>query len=241
MPCGSAHAVRPPQIAPVAAAGMVAVLDEIARLVDAAGAQVDRQVDLGPGALGPGGELVGADLVRLGRHPGQIEAPRPLRHRPHAVPPVVAGDEIAAGIADEGHAQLAHQFQHVPAKPHLVRGRMPRLVDAAVDRPAQMLDERAVEPGIDLADAKILVDDDACRRHEHTTPSPSPGRMPFVFPYGTAARARPSIPFVDGTVHAPLLGRLKRVLPETGPPVTGVVQDHSSRERSKNHGDASAR
>ncbi len=48
---------------------------------------------------------------------------------------------------------------------------MPRLVDAAVDGASEVLDERTVESGIDLPDAKILVDDDACGAHRCTIPS----------------------------------------------------------------------
>ncbi len=59
------HPVRPPQIAPQTVARMVAILDQRPRLVDAAGAQIDRQIDLGPGPFRPGGELIGPDRVRL--------------------------------------------------------------------------------------------------------------------------------------------------------------------------------
>src|SRR5215204_7245708 len=48
---------------------------------------------------------------------------------------------------------------------------MPRLVNAAVDSPSQVLDERAVEPRINLPDAKIPVDHDARGCHWCTTPS----------------------------------------------------------------------
>jgi hypothetical protein len=140
---------------------MVAILHEPARLVDPRGAQVEGQVHLGPGPPGPGGELVGADRIRLGRRPSQIEPPRPRRDRPHPIPPVVPGDKVAAGIADERHAQLAHQIEDIPAKPLLVGGRVLGFVDAAVNAPAQMLDERPIQAGIDLADTKILVENDA--------------------------------------------------------------------------------
>ena len=48
---------------PVAAARVVDVFDEVARLVEAARAEVDRQHHLGAGLLGPVGEFVDADLV----------------------------------------------------------------------------------------------------------------------------------------------------------------------------------
>src|SRR5215212_7300917 len=49
---------------------------------------------------------------------------------------------------------------------------MPRIVDAAIDRSPQVLDERPVEPRIDLPDAEVPVDDDAYGCHRQTTPSP---------------------------------------------------------------------
>src|SRR5215212_1091630 len=48
---------------------------------------------------------------------------------------------------------------------------MPRLVDATVDRPPQVLDKRTIEAWIDPPDAEVPVDDDACGCHRQTTPS----------------------------------------------------------------------
>ena len=95
-----------------------------------------------------------------------------LVHRPYTIAPVVARHEVASWIADEWHPQLAHHLQHVAAEAHLVRGRMPRLVDPAVDRPPQVLDECSKYARIDLPNAEIRIQDDASGCHKHTTPFP---------------------------------------------------------------------
>jgi hypothetical protein len=53
-------------------------------------------------------ELVGAELVGLERVPGPLEHGGPLGLRPDAVEPVVAGDEVAARVAHDRHAQFLH-------------------------------------------------------------------------------------------------------------------------------------
>ena len=83
---------------------------------------------------------------------------RPLG--PDAVLPVVGGDEVAARIADEAHAHLTHELEHVAAEAVGVGGRMAGLVDPAIDRPAHVFDERAEQPLIHLADREGRVDHD---------------------------------------------------------------------------------
>ena len=130
-------AVRAAQIGQRRAAGMVAVFHQRARRVAAARAEVDRQHRLDVGGTAPVDEFVGAELVGLGRHPGEVEPARPLLHRPDAIFPIVAGDEVAAGIAHDGRRQLAHQRQHVAAEAVLIGGRMAGLEDAAIDAAAR--------------------------------------------------------------------------------------------------------
>ena len=78
---------------------MVAVLNEVTGSVGSAGAEIDRNHRLGAGMLCPGGELVRAHSVRLDGLPGKIKTPRPLLDRSDTVLPIIAGDEVAAGIA----------------------------------------------------------------------------------------------------------------------------------------------
>ena len=70
------RAVLAAQVAPVAAAGMVAVFEHGEGFGEALGAEVDGKHRLGAGLLAPADELVGADLVGLAGLPGIVE-PRP--------------------------------------------------------------------------------------------------------------------------------------------------------------------
>ncbi len=142
-------AVRLAQVAPVAAGRTVDVFDEVARLVEPARSEVDRQHHLGAGRLAPFREFVHADRVRFGRVPGEVEPGRALFARADAVLPVVGGHEIAAGIANDRHVQFPDEVDDVAAHAVRVGGRMAGLVDAGVDGAAEVLEERAVEPVVD--------------------------------------------------------------------------------------------
>ena len=61
---------------------MVAVFEHREGLGEALGAEVDREHRLGVGLAAPADELVGADLVGLGRAPGEVEARRALSRGP---------------------------------------------------------------------------------------------------------------------------------------------------------------
>ena len=103
------------QVAPVAAGRAVDVFDEVARLVEAARAEIDGQHHLGADGLAPVGEFVDADGVGIGGVPGEIEPGRALVARADAVFPVVGRDEIAAGIAHIRDLQVADQLGDVAA------------------------------------------------------------------------------------------------------------------------------
>src|SRR5690606_16049315 len=100
-------AVGPAQVGVLRATGVVGVLQDVAGLLDAAGAEVDRHHRLGARRLRPAGELAETELVGLDRAPGPVEPARPLLLRADPVLPVVAGDEVAAGVAHDGGAELA--------------------------------------------------------------------------------------------------------------------------------------
>ncbi len=165
------HAVRlleamgAAQVGERAAARVVAVLEQPARGIRPAGAEVDREHRLDPGRAAPGDELVGAEGVGLGRQPGEVEAPGPLLERADAVLPVVAGDEVAAGIAHHRGAELAHQRQHVLAEPLRVGGRVAGLEDAAVDAAAEVLDEGAEQAAVGRADRGVPIEQDPGGAH----------------------------------------------------------------------------
>ena len=178
---GVLHPVGDPQVAVLGAGGMVAVLQQVAGGLDAPGTQVHGHHHVGIRFFGPGGELVDAHQVGLGAAPGQLQPAGTLGHRAHAVLPVEVGHEVAAGVPDDGYADLFYQVQHVLAEALFVRRGVPGLVDAPVHRPAQMLDKRAVDALVDGADLEILVQGDPCEFIHTVSPllPCAPGRLGF--------------------------------------------------------------
>jgi hypothetical protein len=154
-------AVRGPLVGDRGTGREVRVLEQVERLELAPGAEVDRDHRLAAGLRVPVGELVHADLVRLGGVPGEVATHRPLLLRADAVLPAVAGDEVAARVADRRHAELADQLEHVLPEPLLVGRRVAGLVDAVVDAPPEVLHEGSEDPSIDRADGRSGRDDDA--------------------------------------------------------------------------------
>jgi hypothetical protein len=143
---------------------VIAVLDHVAGRVAAARAEIDRQHRLDVRGAAPVDELVGAELVGLGRHPGEVEPARPLGDGADAVLPIVAGDEVAAGIAHDGGRELAHQLEHVLAEALGVGGWMAGLEDTASIRNGEMLDEGAEQARVSGADREIAVKADSTLR-----------------------------------------------------------------------------
>ena len=135
--------VRDPQVRERRSARMVRVFEHVERFRDPSRPEVDRQHRLDPDLAGPGDELMKAEGVRVGLVPGQVEPARTGVSRSDAVLPPVAGDEVAARVADDGHAKVADQRRDILAEPVRVRERAARRVDPAVHAPAQVLDERA--------------------------------------------------------------------------------------------------
>ena len=132
---------------------MVAVLDQVAGRVDAAGAEVDRhhRLDAAPGA--PTRELVDADLVGLDRAPGQVQPPSGARRPDRCRPP--SGSRRRS--CRPGSARSARPARgRGPAtslrNPSPSAVGVPGLVDAGVDAAAHVLHERAVQPRVHLAD-----------------------------------------------------------------------------------------
>src|SRR3546814_13681212 len=68
------------------------------------------------GGLAPVHEFVGAELVGLGRAPGEIEPDGALVLGADAVFTIIAREEIAARIAHDRGPQLADQREHVAAE-----------------------------------------------------------------------------------------------------------------------------
>src|SRR6185437_5293239 len=161
-------AVALAQVAPVRTGRTVDVFDEVASLVEAARAEVDGEHRRRADGLAPVDEFVDADGVAVGGMPGEVEAGRALVARADAVFPVVGRDEIAARIADVGNLEVAHELGDVAAHAVLVGGRMPRLVDAGVDGAAEMLEEGAVEPVVNIGNRVVAMRGDG---DPHGSPS----------------------------------------------------------------------
>ncbi len=144
-------AVLAPQVGVVRVPGAVAVFHPVGGLLDAARAQVHADVRLRADAAAVFEELVGAEAIGLFGVPGRVEAARAAVLGPHAVLPVIGGDEIAAGPAQDGQAQALHRAQHVLAEALGIGERRAFLVNAAVNAAPQVLDEAAedhrVHPG----------------------------------------------------------------------------------------------
>ena len=173
--CGVLRSVLPAEVAPVAAAGMVAVFEHGEGLGEALRAEIDGEHRCGVGLPAPADELVGADCVGLGRAPGIVEARRPLVARPDAVDPVIVGDEIAAGIADQGELQVADEIENVAAEPLLVGRRVTGFVNAAINGPAEVLEKGAVDAVVDVANSKIPMHRNPCLHW------PSPGLSSYFW------------------------------------------------------------
>ena len=106
-------AIGRPPVGDLGACRCVAVLDEVARRVGAAGPEVHREHRLHAGQARPGDELVGADRVGLDRPPGEVVPLGPPVAGADAILPVVAGDEVPARIADRRHPEPSGQIDDV--------------------------------------------------------------------------------------------------------------------------------
>ena len=159
------------QIAPVAAGGMISILHHVPRRIRSTGAQVDGIHDLGIRSLCPPVEFVEADFVGFRGEPGQIQLLGPLRHRTDAVLPVEAGHKVAAGIADNGNAQFAHQVNYILAETIGVGSGMTGLINTAINRPSQMFNKGTVDPGIHLTNHIVPIHNQGCLLHAIHTPS----------------------------------------------------------------------
>ncbi len=155
------HAVLAAQVAPPRSPLEVAVLDEGRRHLGRPRPEVDREERLRPRRAAPGHELVGPELVGLQALPGPFQHARPRLLRAHAVHPVVAGDEVAAGIADDGHSELVHLLEHVLAEAVTVGQLRAGVVDPPVDGAPQVLQEGAQDTPVEGGHPANGVQDDA--------------------------------------------------------------------------------
>jgi hypothetical protein len=102
-------------------------------------------------------KFVGSELVGLQSHPGQVLADRALFRRPYPVFPIITGNKITTGVTDDGNVKFPDQAEYVFAESPFIGFRVSWLVNAAVDRPAKMLDKRPVDSLVYLAGRKFPV------------------------------------------------------------------------------------
>ena len=141
-------AVGSAQIGKLCSSGVVAILVEFPGFDRAARPEVHRDHRLDSGRPAPVDKFVGPERVRLSGHPRELPSFRAFLERPHSIFPLVPGDEIAARIPHDCHAEFPDEFEHIATESVLVSRRMAGLVDAAVNRPSEMLDERSEQARI---------------------------------------------------------------------------------------------
>ena len=149
--------VAHPYVGEVRARGTVAILDPVPGFLGRARAEVDREHGIPVHLAAQPDELVGTESVRLDALPGEFAHSGTQLLRAHAVHPVVAGGEVAAGVPHDGHGLTFHRIHDVRAEPVLVRVLAVRVVHALVDRPADMLQEASEDPRIDRRDLEFRV------------------------------------------------------------------------------------
>ena len=162
---GLVIAVLLSQVAEISRGIHIAVFQNVHGFLHTPGAQVNCHHHIGIRLLGPVGELVQAELVGLHHMPGQVQPLGPVFPGTDTVFPPVAGDKVAAGVADHGDTQLLHQLQGILAEALFIGQGTVGLVDAAVDGPAQVLDKGAVNAFVNFADLEMLVDVYGCLFH----------------------------------------------------------------------------
>ncbi|MNE39708.1 hypothetical protein D3C80_1336740 [compost metagenome] len=145
---------------------MVAVLHQIPGCVDAACAQVYRHHYFGADQLRPFGEFIGANLIGFRNPPGQFKRALTFFLGSDTVFPVIAGDEVAARIADNRNVQRTDSLQGVSAEAVLIGSRMSGFINTAVHSPAKMFNEGPVNSRINFTQSEILVNDH-CRFYCH--------------------------------------------------------------------------
>ena len=144
---------------------MIGVFDDIPGRIRTTGAEIYGIHEFGFGFFRPIAELMQAYFIGFRSEPGQIQPLRPLIPGADGILPVEAGHKVAARIAHHRNVQLPHHVDHVPAETVFVRRGMIRFIDAAVHRPAEVLDKGPVNPWIDPPDGKILIQDHGCFFH----------------------------------------------------------------------------
>src|SRR5262245_60273913 len=152
------------KIAPLRAGGHVAVFDERGCFFRRARAEVEAEQRLRADGAAPRQKLVRPELIGLDRVPCTFEHRGARRRRADAGGPVVAGDEVAARVADDRHLERADFLEDVAAEAVLIGELRSGLEDPAVDGASEMLEERAEQAPIERGERAAGIHDDARER-----------------------------------------------------------------------------
>jgi hypothetical protein len=157
--CGLLVAVLAAKVAPLGAAVDVAVLDVGNGGLGRARAEVEAQQRLGSDEAAPVDEVVGAELISFEGVPGTFEDGGPFVLGADAVEPIVAGDEIAAGVAHHRHCKLLDLRGYILAEATLVGEGRAGFVNTGVHGAAEVFQEGAEEPAVEIGTIAGLIDD----------------------------------------------------------------------------------
>src|SRR5438270_11022042 len=101
---------------------------------------------------------MGSKTIVFDRSPSHLQALGPRVTRTNAISPVIVGREIATRPAKERDVQILRGFEYVLAEAFLVGKRRALLKHTALNTSPAMLEEVAVDLGVDLANHSISVD-----------------------------------------------------------------------------------
>lgn len=152
--------MRPAEFRQRGPARMIAVLDEVGRILRPTRGEVDNEHRLDAGKAAPVDEFVGAESIGFCRLPSGAQPLQPLLHGTDAILPSIRGDEVSAGILDDRGTKLRDEIEHIPTKPLLVGGGVAGLVEAAIDAAAQMLNAGTKQARVGAADGAAAVEVD---------------------------------------------------------------------------------
>ncbi len=138
-------AVLAAQIAPMRSFFHVAVFNQGSGLFRGSRAKIQTYQRRSAHRATPGNKFVGAELIGLDGVPGLFQHTGTIFSRSHTIQPMVAGDEVASGIANDGNSQVLYFFQDILAKPVRIRELGVWVVNTPVNRAAKMLEEGAKE------------------------------------------------------------------------------------------------
>src|SRR5579863_1164549 len=152
------HAMLPPQIAPTRSLLHIAILHQRGSILRGSGSQVQSHQGQRAHSFTPRQEFIRPELIRLDGVPGLVERARPLFLRPHAIQPVVPGNKIPSRITDDRNSHLVNFVEHILTKSADVGELRPRIVNALVNRPPQMLKKRPEQIAVERSDRSSRID-----------------------------------------------------------------------------------